>query len=102
MSTFGPASGLRTLIVAKYTMGWWPSKICVLLNLVIELGYGVVDVLVAGLILSAVNGGGMTVIVGIIVSALITWIVATFGIKWFHMLERYAFLNYFVSDSDLN
>ena len=70
-------------------MGWWPSKLCVVLNIVIELGYGVVDCLVAGLILSAVNGGGMTVVVGIIITAIITWLVATFGIKWFHSFEAY-------------
>lgn len=69
-------------------MGWWPSKLCVLLNLVIELGYGLVDCLVAGLILSAVNGGGMTPIVGVVVSAIITWTVTTFGIKMFHTFER--------------
>ena len=79
ISTFGPMSGLRTLSVAKYTMGWWPSKLCVVLNLVIELGYGLIDCLVGGLILSAVNGGGMSVIVGIVIVAIITWVVATFG-----------------------
>lgn len=83
-------SGLRTLIVAKYTMGWWPSKFCVLLNLVIELGYGLVDCLVGGLILTAVNGGGMTVIVGIVIVAIITWVVSTFGIKLFHKFESYV------------
>jgi purine-cytosine permease-like protein len=62
---------------------------CVLLNIVIELGYGVVDCLVAGLILSAVSGGGMTVIVGIVIVALITWVVSTFGIKSFHKFESY-------------
>ncbi|KIW00317.1 uncharacterized protein PV09_08204 [Verruconis gallopava] len=89
ISTFGPMSGLRTLNVAKYTMGWWPSKLCVILNIVIELGYGVVDCLVAGLILSAVNGGGMTVIVGIIITAIISWLVSTFGIRWFNAFEAY-------------
>jgi purine-cytosine permease-like protein len=81
ISTFGPRSGLRTLNVAKYTMGWWPSKLCVILNLAIEIGYGLIDCLVGGLLLSAVNGGGMSVIVGIIIVALITWVVVTFGIK---------------------
>lgn len=74
--------------MARYTMGYWPSKLCVLLNIVIEVGYGLVDCLIAGLILSAVNGKGMTVIVGIIVSSIVTWVVATFGIKWFHTFER--------------
>lgn len=53
-------------------MGWWPSKICVVLNWVIEIGYGLVDCLIAGLLLSAVNGHGMSPIVGIVISALIT------------------------------
>ncbi|KAH8650936.1 permease for cytosine/purines, uracil, thiamine, allantoin-domain-containing protein [Tricladium varicosporioides] len=92
ISTFGPVSGNRTLVIARYTMGWWPSKLCVLLNLVIELGYGVVDTIVAGLILSAVNGSGMSVIVGIVVAALISWAVSTFGIKFFNMFERYTWI----------
>lgn len=83
-------------MIARYTMGWWPSKLCVLLNIVIELGYGLVDCLVAGLILSAVSGYKMTVIVGIIICALITWVVATFGIKWFHTFERYGHEHFFV------
>ncbi|KNG47670.1 purine-cytosine permease fcy21 [Stemphylium lycopersici] len=90
ISTFGPRSGLRTLNVAKYTMGWWPSKLCVILNLCIEIGYGLIDCLVGGLLLSAVNGGGMSVIVGIIIVALITWVVVTFGIKWFYKFEQFV------------
>ncbi|KAF1843782.1 uncharacterized protein K460DRAFT_378857 [Cucurbitaria berberidis CBS 394.84] len=92
ISTFGPRSGLRTLNVAKYTMGWWPSKLCVILNLCIELGYGLIDCLVGGLLLSAVNGGGMSVIVGIVLVALITWVVVTFGIKWFYKFEQYVWM----------
>ncbi|KIX98734.1 uncharacterized protein Z520_05195 [Fonsecaea multimorphosa CBS 102226] len=86
---FGPLSGNRTLVIARYSMGWWPSRICVLLNLVIEVGYGLVNCVVAGLILSAVHGGGMSVIVGIVISALITWVITIFGIRWFHIVERW-------------
>ncbi|RDW62428.1 hypothetical protein BP6252_11861 [Coleophoma cylindrospora] len=92
IGSFGPISGNRTLVIARYTMGWWPSKICILLNLVIEIGYGVVDCLVAGLVLSAVSGSNMTPIVGVVVAALISWIIATFGIKMFHTFERYTWI----------
>jgi len=51
-----------------------------------------VDSLVTGLILSSVNGKGMTVIVGIIVGSIITWLVVTFGIRWFHHFERWAWI----------
>ncbi|KAI1627323.1 nucleoside transporter family [Exophiala viscosa] len=91
-STWGPVSGNRTMVVARYTMGWWPSKICVLLNMVIMLGYGLVDCLIAGQLLSAVAGGSMSVIVGTIIAAVISLVVALFGIKLFHTYERYAFI----------
>jgi purine-cytosine permease-like protein len=70
-------------------MGWWPSRLAVLLNLVIGLGYGVVNCLTAGLTLTAVNGHGMSAAVGIIVSALLTWVIAVFGYKWFKQYEKY-------------
>lgn len=56
------------------------------------VGYGLIDVLIAGQILSAVNGGGMTVIVGVIVAALISLVIVVFGIDLFHTYERYAFI----------
>ena len=71
-------------------MGWWPAKLCVVLNIVIALGYGVTNCLTAGLILSAVNDHGMKPWVGIVVSALITWVIATFGYRWFFNFERSA------------
>lgn len=73
-------------------MGWWPSRICVLLNIVIMLGYGLVDTLIAGQILSAVNGQGLTVIVGVIIAAIISLVICLFGMKLFHQYERYAFI----------
>ncbi|CAK7221831.1 Vitamin B6 transporter [Sporothrix curviconia] len=92
LGTFGPMAGCRTMVVSRYTMGWWPNKICVLLNLVIELGYGLVDALLAGQILSAVNGGGMSVIVGVIIATVIVLAVCLLGIRMFHLYERYAFV----------
>jgi len=80
-------------VIARSTMGGWPLRLCVLLNIVIMLGYGLIDILIAGQILSAVNGGGLTVIVGVIVSAIISLVVVVFGIRLFHTYERYAFLS---------
>ena len=71
-------------------MGYWPSKICALLNIVIMLGYGMIDCVVGGQVLSAVSGGSMSVVVGIIIVAIITWIVVVFGMSIFHIYERYV------------
>ncbi|PYH40934.1 purine-cytosine permease family protein [Aspergillus saccharolyticus JOP 1030-1] len=93
MATRGPVSGIRTMAFGRYSMGWWPSKLIVILNLIQMLGYCLIDSVVGGQILSAVSPhGNMSVAVGIVIIAIITWIIATFGIQVFHYYERFAFL----------
>ncbi|KAF1846145.1 uncharacterized protein K460DRAFT_339104 [Cucurbitaria berberidis CBS 394.84] len=92
IATFGPKSGNRTMIFSRYIMGWWPSKIVVVLNIIVLLGYAMIDCVVAGQILSAVSGGSMSVVVGIIIIAIIAWVITTFGYQIFHYYERWAWL----------
>ncbi|KAL8945867.1 MAG: hypothetical protein Q9222_007653 [Ikaeria aurantiellina] len=90
MSIWGPQSGNRTMIVARYFMGYWPAKLACILNMILMIGYGVIDCIIGGQILSAVSGGGMSVVVGIVIVALISWLIAVFGMAVFHVYERYA------------
>ncbi|KAF1978783.1 purine-cytosine permease FCY21 [Bimuria novae-zelandiae CBS 107.79] len=92
IATFGPRSGNRTMILSRYITGWWPSKLVVVLNIIVFLGYSLIDCVVAGQILSAVSSNNMSVVVGIIIVALITWVITTFGYEVFHYYERYAWL----------
>ena len=56
------------------------------------VGYGMIDCIIGGQILSAVSGGSLTIILGIVIVALISWIVAVFGMAIFHTYERYVLL----------
>ena len=102
IATWGPVSGNRTLIFTRYTFGWWPSKLIVLLNLIVFLGYSMIGLVVAGQILSAVSSNGhLSVVVGIIVVAVIVWAISTFGISIYHMYMRYAWLPQLIAVSIL-
>jgi len=93
VAAFGPRSGHRAMVLARYIMGWWPAKLVVVLNLIVLLGYCLIDAVVAGQILAAVSvNGDMSVIVGIVITAVITWSVTTFGYSVFHWYERYSWL----------
>ena len=93
VATWGPVSGNRTMIFTRYTFGWWPSKLIVLLNLIVLLGYSMIGLVVAGQILSAVSSNGhLPVVVGIIIVAIISWAITTFGISIYHIYMRYAWL----------
>ncbi|GAQ10843.1 purine-cytosine permease fcyB [Aspergillus lentulus] len=90
MSTWGPRSGNRTLVMSRYFMGYHPNKICCSLNVLTNLGYGMINAMVGGQILSKLSGGSVSVIVGIIIVALGSAIMATFGMRIFHIYERFA------------
>ncbi|KAH6884589.1 permease for cytosine/purines, uracil, thiamine, allantoin-domain-containing protein [Thelonectria olida] len=92
MATWGPRSGNRTMVVLRYFMGYWPAKLPTLLNVVLMVGYTTIDCIIGGQVLSAVSGGSMTILVGVIVVALMTWVIAVFGMAIFHRYERYAWI----------
>ncbi|KAL8920469.1 MAG: hypothetical protein Q9208_006218 [Pyrenodesmia sp. 3 TL-2023] len=93
VATFGPVSGNRTLVFARYTFGWYPTKLLVVLELIVLLGYSMIVVVIAGEILSAVSpNGSMSIVVGIIVVAIIGWTISTFGIWVLDIYLRYSYI----------
>ena len=79
-------------------MGYWPSKLIAVLNIILMIGYVVISCIIGGQILSAVSGGSMSVVVGIVIIVIITWAIAVFGMTPFHVYERYVLC--FVSKSN--
>ena len=71
-------------------MGYYPSKICALLNILTNLGYSMLNCILGGQLLSKVSGGNVSVVIGSILVAVASWILATFGIRLFQFYERYV------------
>ena len=71
-------------------MGYWPSKLVSLLNIIKLVGWGVIASVLAGQMFSAVNGAGLTIAVGCVVSALCIGLIATFGIAIVHTYVRFV------------
>lgn len=69
-------------------MGYYPSKICTFLNIILMVGWGTIDCIIGGQVLSAVSGGTMTIAVGVIIVALVELVIAAFGMKIFQLYER--------------
>jgi purine-cytosine permease-like protein len=69
-------------------MGYWPSKIPCVLNIILMLGYCTIDAIIGGQVLSAVSGGNMSIAVGIVVVSIVCIVVSVFGMAIFHQYER--------------
>ncbi|KAL2803126.1 permease for cytosine/purines, uracil, thiamine, allantoin-domain-containing protein [Aspergillus granulosus] len=91
-STFGSRTGLRQMLHARFTFGYWIVSIIVLLNLCTIAGFGVVSSVLGGSTLAAVSNGSIDDTAGIVVIGICGMIVSFGGYKFLHQYERYCWL----------
>jgi len=94
--TLGPKLGLRAIATSRYSFGFWGAKLCSVLNVVIGGGFGVVNVVVVGQILSAVSDYHMTIAVGCVIIAVIGYVISVFGFALIHTYEKYSWIGTFI------
>jgi purine-cytosine permease-like protein len=69
-------------------MGYWPSKIACVCNIVQQVGFGIIGCIITGQMITAVNGGGLSLAVGCVIAALCIGLIAAFGIDYLNKIER--------------
>ncbi|OBT41009.1 hypothetical protein VE00_08222 [Pseudogymnoascus sp. WSF 3629] len=85
-------TGLRQIATSRYAFGIWGSKICGFLNILVNLGFGTISCIVAGELISAVSGGKVTIVVGIVILSVTAYIISFFGFRIIHRYEQVAWV----------
>ncbi|KAF2971727.1 hypothetical protein GQX73_g1902 [Xylaria multiplex] len=91
-STFGSRTGLRQMLHARYTFGYYLTSIIVLLNLATISGFGIISCVLGGSTLAAVADGRVDSTAGIIIIGLIGLFVSFGGYRFLHQFERYSWI----------
>ncbi|CAF9943798.1 MAG: hypothetical protein ALECFALPRED_001340 [Alectoria fallacina] len=94
--TLGPKLGLRQIAASRYSFGFWGAKLCSVLNILVGGGFAVVNIVVCGQILSAVSDYTMTISVGCVIIAIISYVVSVFGFAIIHTFEKYLWTVAFI------
>ncbi|KAH0020022.1 cytosine-purine permease, partial [Aureobasidium melanogenum] len=92
LATLGPKTGMRQMIQARFSFGYYLVSVPVILNLATLTGFCVVDSVVGGQSLSAITHGHLTPDVGIVVIAILAMLVCFCGFKILHRYERFAWI----------
>ncbi|KAG8692450.1 hypothetical protein FRC08_009767 [Ceratobasidium sp. 394] len=90
LSTFGPKLGLRQMVQARYSFGWYATAIPGVLQLLGIVGYNIINVILGGQIISVVSGGKLSWNVGIVVITVVSLVITFFGYRVLNWYERYA------------
>lgn len=80
-ATMGAKSGLRQMVSSRFLFGWWGVRFVALICIVGGVGWSVVNCVLGGQVLAAVSSGKLLLSVGIVIIAIVSLIVAVFGIK---------------------
>ncbi|KAF5863740.1 hypothetical protein ETB97_009527 [Aspergillus alliaceus] len=95
-ATMGPETGLRQVAISRYSLGFYPSSIIALLNVIEQLGWASVNCITGGLALSAVSDGRVSIAVGVVIVACVSFLFSFVGLKGVLLYEQYAWMVFFV------
>lgn len=94
--TLGPKLGMRSVATSRYSFGFYGAKLCSVLSIVVAGGFGVVNIVTTGQLLSAVSDYTMTVSVGCIIVTVVSYVVSVFGFRWVHTFLKYCWIISFI------
>ncbi|KAF7325865.1 NCS cytosine-purine permease [Mycena kentingensis (nom. inval.)] len=92
LSTWGPKLGLRQMVQARYSFGYFGVILPVLLNLINMTGFCILDLILGGQTLAAVADGDLSWTVGIVIIAVVSLLISFFGWRTLHKYERFAWI----------
>ncbi|KAF8192521.1 permease for cytosine/purines, uracil, thiamine, allantoin-domain-containing protein [Pholiota molesta] len=92
IATLGPKTGLRTMIIARFSSGYVGGAIYSILNIITELGFSVLCVVLGGQALVAVNPGTLPLGGGIVIVGVLSLIPCFIGYDMIHKSERFAWI----------
>ncbi|KAG5922795.1 hypothetical protein E4U42_005255 [Claviceps africana] len=97
LATFGPKTGMRQMVHARYSFGRHLVTVPVLLNLATLTGFNVIICVVGGQCLSAISSGSITPSIGIVTIAIVSLVVSFAGFKVLHVFETFSFIPALIS-----
>ncbi|KAL4064121.1 permease for cytosine/purines, uracil, thiamine, allantoin-domain-containing protein [Scleroderma yunnanense] len=92
VATLGPKTGLRTMIITRYSSGYVGCTLYSILNIITQLGFATTAVILGGQTLASVSSHGVPLVVGIIIIGICCLIPCFVGYNMVHIYERYAWM----------
>ncbi|TAQ89285.1 hypothetical protein B7494_g2368 [Chlorociboria aeruginascens] len=90
--TFGPKTGLRQMIQARFTFGLYGIYVPIFLNMATVTGFILIGCIIGGQTLSAISDGNLSVNVGIVILGILTLLLSFCGFNIIHYFERWSWI----------
>ncbi|KAI5481367.1 permease for cytosine/purines uracil thiamine allantoin [Pseudohyphozyma bogoriensis] len=91
IATLGPKTGLRTMVITRYSGGKVGGFIFSVLNILTQLGFSVTCVILGGQTLGSINNT-VPLAAGVVIVSVCSLAICFFGYNLLHIWERYAWI----------
>lgn len=92
IATLGPLTGMRTMVISRYSSGMIGCSIFSFFNVLTQMGFSCTCVILGGQTLASINPGTLPLTVGIIIISILTLVICFFGYNFLHHYERWAWI----------
>ncbi|KAK8858730.1 hypothetical protein IAR55_002959 [Kwoniella newhampshirensis] len=96
IATLGPKTGLRTMVISRYSMGYVGGSIFAVLNILTQLGFSATAVILGGQTLTNVSNDKLPLEASIVIVGLLALVLCFIGYNAVHQWERYAWILLFI------
>jgi purine-cytosine permease-like protein len=90
IATLGPKTGLRTMVITRFSSGYVGGILYSILNILTQLGFAVTCVILGGQTLAAVRPDTLSLEGGVAIIAVLSVIPCFIGYELLHRYERYV------------
>ncbi|ORX37540.1 cytosine-purine permease [Kockovaella imperatae] len=92
IATLGPKTGLRTMVISRYSVGFVGATIFAIFNILTQLGFSCTAVILGGQTLTNVSNGKLPLEASIVLVGFTALILCFVGYNAVHYWERYAWI----------
>lgn len=92
VATLGPQTGLRTIVISRYAVGFAGGTLFALLNILTQLGFSCTAVILGGQTLTNVSSGAVPLEVSIVIVGFLALLLCFVGYQAVHYWERVAWV----------
>lgn len=89
---FGPKTGLRQIVITRYSFGMWGSRLLVVLNICGQVGWSAVNSMAGATLLKEVSNSKLPLWAGNLIIGIVSTIVCLFGYNILHAYQRYSWM----------
>ncbi|WVQ82455.1 hypothetical protein IAT38_004584 [Cryptococcus sp. DSM 104549] len=96
VATLGPKTGLRTMVISRYSVGYVGGTIFAIFNILTQLGFSCTAVILGGQTLTNVSDGKLPLEASIVIVGVMGLALCFVGYNAVHYWERYAWILLFI------